>query len=113
MGVLGWAAVIAAALAAAVLWRWLQYPGAWRYAFESRYAADRHRLDADRSHLCEVLHASRRAVSAARGHADRAGEAHRRRIAAAQAEVDRLRDPGRAPSAAPSARCACSGTSWC
>ncbi|MFD8599562.1 hypothetical protein ACFV1L_31615 [Kitasatospora sp. NPDC059646] len=95
MGVLGWLAVIAAALAAAVLWRWLQYPGAWRYAFEPRYAADRHRLDAARHHLCEVLHASRRTVSAARGDADRAADAHRRRIAAAQAEVDRLRDPGR------------------
>ncbi|MFD8481672.1 hypothetical protein [Kitasatospora sp. NPDC059673] len=95
MGVLGWLLAIAAGAAAAVLWRWLQYPGAWRYAFEARYAEHRRDLDTHRGHLCAVRRTSRRTVSTARDGAARAATAHRARVAAAQAGVDRLRDPGR------------------
>ncbi|MFI9787547.1 hypothetical protein ACIHEI_29195 [Kitasatospora sp. NPDC051984] len=95
MGTLGWLLVVAAVAAAAVLWRWLQYPGAWRYAFEARYADHRRDLGTHRSHLCAVRRASRRTVSTARDGAARAAAAHRSRVVAAQAEVDRLRDPGR------------------
>ncbi|MGW3071553.1 hypothetical protein [Kitasatospora sp. NPDC001132] len=95
MGPVGWIAVIVLALAAAVVWLMLRYPGGWRYAFTAQYAENRSDLDAARAKLRTLEREARRERDRARADVTAAEQAQRERVDRARAHLDRLRSPGR------------------
>ncbi|MFJ2189866.1 hypothetical protein ACIOJE_18300 [Kitasatospora sp. NPDC087861] len=95
MGTVGWVVVIVLVVAGAVVWLMLRYPGGWRYAFSTQYAANRRDLDAARGKLRGLQHEAGRERATARSGVEAAERAHQDRVNQARAHLAWLRAPGR------------------